>query len=206
MDHILTLQFLSHILLSRKKKLFCAFVDFKQAFDTVWRSGLWYKLLENGIKGKCYNFIRNMYKGIKSKISMNGMSSDYFCCNIGVRQGESLSPFLFSIYINDLDDFLREKNVVGLQTISTSIEDELFLYLKLSVLFYADDTVIMAETADDLQKALDEFHVYCSQWKLIVNVEKAKIIVFSKGPKPRNTFYLVFKFIHTFIVIHVSTK
>lgn len=51
LDHILTLQFLSHTLLSRKKKLFCAFVDFKQAFDTVWRNGLWYKLLENGIGG-----------------------------------------------------------------------------------------------------------------------------------------------------------
>jgi hypothetical protein len=189
LDHILALQFLSHTLLSSKKKLFCAFVDFKQAFDTVWRNGLWYKMLENGIKGKCYTFIRNMYRGIKSKISMNGMSSDFFCCNVGVRQGENLSPFLFSIYINDLEEFLTEKNVVGLQSISSSIENELFLYLKLSVLFYADDTVIMAETADDLQKGLDEFYVYCSRWKLNVNVEKTKVLVFSKGPKPKNIFY-----------------
>lgn len=64
LDHILTLQFLSNTLLCRKKKLFCAFVDFKQAFDTVWRNGLWYKLLDNGIGGKCYAFIRNMYKGM----------------------------------------------------------------------------------------------------------------------------------------------
>lgn len=189
LDHILTLQFLSNTLLCRKKKLFCAFVDFKQAFDTVWRNGLWYKLLDNGIGGKCYAFIRNMYKGIKSKICMNGMSSDFFCCNIGVRQGENLSPFLFSLYINDLEDFLLDKNIVGLQSISSSIEDELMLYLKLCLLFYADDTVIMSETADDLQKALDEFHVYCSQWKLNVNVEKTKILVFSKGPKPKNIFY-----------------
>jgi hypothetical protein len=33
----------------------------------------------------------------------------------------------------------------------------LFLYLKLSILFYADDTVIMADTADDLQRAWNEF-------------------------------------------------
>jgi hypothetical protein len=32
-----------------------------------------------------------------------------FCCNIGVRQGENLSPFLFSIYVNDLEEFLTEK-------------------------------------------------------------------------------------------------
>ena len=189
LDHILTLQFLSHTLLKSKKKLFCAFVHFKQVFDTVWRNGLWYKMLENGIKGKCYTFIRNMYRGIKSKISMNGMSSNFFCCNVGVRQGENLSPFLFSIYINDLEEFLTDKNVDGLQSISSSIENELFLYLKLSVLFYADDTVIMAETANDLQKGLDEFHVYCSRWKLNVNVEKTKVLVFSKGPKPKNIFY-----------------
>ena len=50
---------------------------------------------------------------------MNGMSSDF----VGVRQGENLSLFLFSIYINDLGEFLTEKNVVGLQSISSSIEN-----------------------------------------------------------------------------------
>lgn len=130
---------------------------------------------------ECNAFIRNMYKGIKFKICMNGMSSDFWCI-IGIRQGENLSPFVFSIYINDLEDFLLDKNIAGLQSISSSIEDELMLYMKLCLLFYADDTVIMTETADDLQKALDEFHVYCSQWKLNVNVEKTKILVFFKRP------------------------
>lgn len=44
-----------------RKKIFA---DFKQAFDIVWRKGLWYKLLGNGMVG-CYAFIRNMYLGIK---------------------------------------------------------------------------------------------------------------------------------------------
>lgn len=44
LDHVLTLQFLSETLMKQKKKLFCAFIDFKQAFDTIWRSGLWYKM------------------------------------------------------------------------------------------------------------------------------------------------------------------
>lgn len=34
----------------RRKKLFCAFIDFKQAFGTVWRNGLWYKILASGIQ------------------------------------------------------------------------------------------------------------------------------------------------------------
>ena len=41
------------LIMSSEKKLFCAFVDFKQAFDTVWRNGLWSKLAKNGINGKC---------------------------------------------------------------------------------------------------------------------------------------------------------
>lgn len=90
-----------------KKKLFCAFIDFKQAFDTVWRNGLWCKLLNYGINGKCLKYITNMYKGIKSR--MNGTVSDFFSCNVGVRQGENLSPFLFSLYINDLENYLVEK-------------------------------------------------------------------------------------------------
>lgn len=147
--------------MKRKKKLFCAFIDFKQAFDTVWRTGLWSKLILNGINGKCFRYINNMYMGIKSLVKLNGIAFNFFECNVGVRQGENLSPFLFSLYINDLENFLLEKNIVGLQSISNEIENELLLHLKLLILFYADDTVIMAESTEDLQNALNEF--YCTQ-------------------------------------------
>ena len=40
---------LTELLNSKKKKLFCALIDLKQAFDTVWRDGLWQKLLEYNI-------------------------------------------------------------------------------------------------------------------------------------------------------------
>ena len=126
--------------------------------------------------------------GIKSKIFMNGASSEFFSCNVGVRQGENLSPFLFSMYINDLEQYLIERNVIGLQSITVPIEEELFLYLKLCVLFYADDTVILAETPDDLQIALNEFCLYCEQWKLNVNISKTKILVFSKGRMLKKEF------------------
>ena len=127
LDHVLTFQFLSNILLQRKKKIFCAFVDFKQSFDTVWCTGLWTKMQTNGINGKCFQYIRNMYKGIKSVLKISGMSSECFNCNIGVRQGENLSPFLFSLYINDIKEFLLNKNVVGVHSISNAIENKLLV-------------------------------------------------------------------------------
>ena len=72
-DQIFNLYALMDILKTKKKKkLFCAFVDFRKAFDSVWRSGLWRKLLDSGIDGKLLRIIVNMYKGIKSCISLNG--------------------------------------------------------------------------------------------------------------------------------------
>ena len=47
----------------------------------------------------------------------------------------------------------------------------------------------MAESADDLQCALNEFYLYCTQWKLNVNVENSKILIFSKGSLAKRHFY-----------------
>jgi hypothetical protein len=51
-------------------------------------------------------------------------SPDFFDCNNGVRQGENLSPFLFSIYLNDLEQFLNDRNVNGLTSITEDFEIE----------------------------------------------------------------------------------
>ena len=165
-ENLYTLMTFFDILKSKKKKMFVAFVDFEKAFDTVWREGLWYKLLTQYINGKMYNTILNLYNGIKSNIVYNGNTSDYFSCNTGVRQGENLSPMLFALYLNDLESFLNKQNLVGLKTISDEIEVKLNLYLKLFILLYADDTAILADSADDLQKQLNSFQEYCKLWKL----------------------------------------
>ncbi|VDI28266.1 Hypothetical predicted protein [Mytilus galloprovincialis] len=129
-DNIFTLYSFFELLKCKKKKLYCAFVDFEKAFDTVWRDGLFYKMLLNNINGKMYNVILNMYSDIKSRISYNYCNSEYFACDNGVRQGENLSPFLFSLFLNDLENFLVSKNITGLQTISEDLERELEIYLK----------------------------------------------------------------------------
>jgi predicted site-specific integrase-resolvase len=91
---------------------------------------------------------------------------------------------LFSIFLNDLESYLQSKDVSGLITLSEEIENQLNVYLKLFVILYADDTVIMSETKEDLQKQLDVFSEYCKFWQLKVNVEKTKILVFSPCPTP----------------------
>ena len=139
-DHIFTLHILSEILKHNKKKLFCSFIDFSKAFDSVWRLGLWMKLLSNNINGKIFRIINNMYKDIKSCVMHSGEQSCFFKSQIGVRQGENLSPILFSLFLNDLEDYMSSNGCNGFEF---NMEDnQLNAYLKLMVLLYADDTVI----------------------------------------------------------------
>ena len=131
-----------------------------------------------------------MYKNIKSRVVFDKQVSDYFPCTTGVRQGENLSPLLFLLYMNDLTDFLVNRNITGLSSISDSLEQELDVYLKIFILLYADDTVLMSESKDDLQHQLNEFSEYCDLWKLNVNVSKTKVPIFSKGRAQNCDFFL----------------
>ena len=189
-DSIFTLHLLFELCKQRKKKLFCAFIDFAKAFDTVWRSGLWSKLLQNSINGKMYKIIVNMYSNIKSRIFNGSEYSEYFACEVGVRQGENLSPLHFSLYLNDLETFMQNKNVHGLKILSEEIESELDMYINLFIILYADDTVLLSETKEDLQRQINVLSEFCADWKLKVNVQKSKIVIFSKGRMPQNlSFY-----------------
>ena len=183
-DNLFILKCLIDLMQASKKKLFCCFIDFKQAFDTVWRIGLWKKLLKENITGKCFRLIFNMYQGIKSKISTNDGSTAFFDCNIGVRQGENLSPILFTFYLNDLEQYLSSRQVSGIEC--DALTDDAYVYFKLLVLLYADDTVLFSDNSEDMQNALNVFEEYCKKWKLSVNISKTKIVVFGRGRMPKN--------------------
>ena len=71
LDHIFNLKSIIDIYLSKRKKLFCAFVDYAKAFDTVNRSHLWKKLIQIGINGKVLKIIINMYNNAKSCVKSN---------------------------------------------------------------------------------------------------------------------------------------
>ena len=58
--------------------------------------------------------------------------------------------------------------------------------MKLFTILYADDTVLLAESAEELQSELNYFDEYCEKWNLKVNTNKSKVMVFSKGRLPIN--------------------
>ena len=94
---------------AKKKKLYCCFVDYKSAFDTIRHAGMYIKLIKEGVTGKILNVAYQLYQNVKSCVELSGKKSDYFCCNIGVRQGDSLSPLLLATFVNDLESYFSQE-------------------------------------------------------------------------------------------------
>ena len=156
-------------------KLYTFFVDYSKAFDYIVRENLWFKLLKIGIRGKVFNVIKSMYDCVKTSVFINGEKSDSFECKLGVRQGESLSPFLFAMYINDMEEVLSS------DTNGITIND-----IRVLLLFYADDCVLFSETPEGLQREIDLLYEYCNRWRLRVNTVKSKVVVFRRGNREVN--------------------
>ena len=173
-DAMFILKYLLDRQLQAKKKLYCAFIDLKKAFDSVSRTSLWFKMTKSGIDGKLFDLIRSMYDNIKRRVKCMGSLSDLFSCDVGLLQGEIISSFLFSLFINDIELNLQDNLNDGISI------DQLQLYL----LLFADDAVLFSDTREGLQNHLIHLiHLenYCRKWNLTVNVSKTKIIVFRKG-------------------------
>ena len=181
-DHIFTLKSLIDLYLFKKKRIYCCFIDYSKAFDTIPRYELWTKLLNCNINGNIFILVQNLYEKAKSSVIMNGKLSDSFPCQAGVRQ-HGQSHLLFAIYLHDLEHFLRDK-YNGLNLLSeiqnqNNLPDEMENYIKLFVFMYADDTILLAESEEDLQDGLSAMFHYCNKWKLQVNV-KFFFVVFSR--------------------------
>ena len=74
------------------KHVFCAFIDFKKAFDSINRDLLFYRLLSYNIDGKIFKAIKSLYKDTVSTVKINEYITEYFDVLYGVKQGDNLSP------------------------------------------------------------------------------------------------------------------
>jgi len=142
--------------LNSNKRLYCVFIDYRKAFDSVVTyDKLWLTLWKHGVRGKVLSIIRSIYNNVK----LHGKFSDFYDINIGLLQGEALSPVLFSLFINDMENELINSNCRSYQ----------LQMLNLFILMYADDTVLFSEDIDDLQNMLNCVQRYTDKWNLSVN-------------------------------------
>ena len=170
---------ITQILEHRKQQnlqTFAAYIDFSKAYDRIPRGLLWQKLLDVGVSGKFLEALKSLYSNVTCAVRINGVLSDWFGVNIGLKQGCLISPMLFNLYLNDLVDCLKDAECGVLWG------EEM-----LSVLLYADDILMVSESEQGLQKLLDILHEWCHKWKMVVNVDKTKIMHFRRGPATPRT-------------------
>ena len=184
MDNSFILNELINMYLHKKSRLYCCFIDYQKAFDTINRSALWGKIIENGINGKKLRVVYNMYEAAKSYVKQQSTISGVFACNMGVRQGENLSPLLFALFLNDFEISLSRKynGLTYINELSRILgTEDIDFFLNMYILLYADDTLVLAESPEEMQLALDEVGSYCNKWCLSINKTKTKVVIFSKG-------------------------
>lgn len=166
-DHISSL---TNIIETRKKikrSTFCAFIDFRKAYGYINRSRLWQHLQDIDVSTKMLTAIKSLYIDVSACVKVNNLTTDWFDVKSGLRQGCSLSPLLFNLYINDL---ALNINALGK---GITLNDE-----KISLLMYADDIVLLAENECDLQSMLNELSRWCNINSMSINVKKSNVVHF----------------------------
>ena len=108
-NNLFALKTLNDKQLYKNEKLYCCFVDFSKAFDTVWRKGLVAKLKALGICGKMFDIIEKLYLNTNGHVTVGDFISDNFEINLGVKQGDPPSPFFFNVYMDELCSDLIQK-------------------------------------------------------------------------------------------------
>ena len=172
-DNIFVLMSLSQKYLSKRRgRFYFIFIDFKRAFDSIRHNKLCDALDRNEICGNFMQLFESMYSKLRSCVKV-GKLTPYFDCSIGTRQGCVSSPKLFSIFINDLANYVNSPNERGIY-VSDEISD-------LNILMFADDVASFADTVVQLQRQINKVEKFSKGVGLEINLDKTKIMVFRNG-------------------------
>ena len=114
-------------------------------------------------------------------MKLNDCFTDWFDVTSGVRQGDNLSPTLFGLFINNLAIKIKALN-----------KGVVVNNVRVGILLYADDIVLLAENETDLQDMINCIFDCCQKWRLFINHGKTKIIHF-RSKRSRRSDY-IFKY------------
>ena len=148
------------------------FLDVKAAFDSVWKSGLKFKIKRIGLTKQMQNILFSFLDSRTLRVNVNGIWSEVVSLEAGTPQGSCLSPILYLIYVNDASDGVNQKH--------------------LSMSQFADDIglwasgVQVSEARAKIQGGVDSLQRWCSKWQVTLNPTKSKIVIFTKCPRHKD--------------------
>lgn len=191
-DAIHTLQRLIEKFRTINQPLFCAFLDIKQAYDSVPRE-LLFRILKEYYKIdlELVNLIEALYQNTEARVHVNNCQSPLFPLPSGVKQGCVMSPLLFTIFIDFIIrqalPVLREHGV-KLQYIDDLIDaihqgvpvddreeerDKIYIRI-ITALIYADDIVILSKSREGLTIMLTHLKTLFEKYGLTLCMTKSK--------------------------------
>ena len=173
MDQVFVVRQVCEKYIAKGKNVYWAFMDLEKAYDRVDRKAVWEVLGLYGVGGKLLKAVRSFYDGSKACVRVNDEMSDCFPVNVGLRQGCVMSPWLFNMYI---DGVVREVNA-RVSGRGLELVNENGVRWEICQLLFADDTALVADSEEKLQRLVTEFGRVCERRKLKVNVNKSKVMM-----------------------------
>ena len=158
--------------------MFCCFSDYTKAFDRVQHNILFEILSGLDVNNKDIRLLHKLYFGQKANIRVCNTKSENVDIKKGVRQGRVASPDLFSLYSEVIMRAMDRENGVNIGSHSiTNIR-------------FVDETVLTANTADDLQILLEKTNAKCRKFGLERNTKKTVIMVLNGDGKMKTEIKL----------------
>lgn len=112
-----------------------------------------------------------MYRHSNNYVKVGNKLTPRYRPEIGVRQGDVISPNILKIFLNDFSKLLDEECIRSVNLSGKNINS----------LLYADDLVLLSDDQKELQNKLDILNKYCKDWCLEINTSKTKIVIFNKS-------------------------
>ena len=134
----------------RKKKLYLAWLDIRNAFGSVPHNTIRSTLCHIGVPADIVTLIMNAYSGATSIINTPNGNTALIPLRAGVKQGCPLSPILFNLCIELILRMVKAK-AKKLKSGACVYHDCI-----ISCLAYADDLVLIARSPTALQKLLNK--------------------------------------------------